>query len=316
MTLNQRANAIADRMAAEADALGVAVERLANGARVIDCGVAAPGGLEAGRLFAEACLGGLGYVSLASLVLDGLWLPGVSIHTDHPAVACLAAQYAGWPVEHEGYFAMGSGPARALVREEEALFAALEYAEQAEAAVLCMETRRLPGADVAGFIAGRARVKPEALTLLVAPTASLAGGVQVVARVVETALHKLHILGFDTLQVLAAVGSCPIPPVAYSDKEAIGRANDAVLYGGRVNLTVRADDAALEKLTPRLPATDSPDYGEPFYETLERAGFDFYAIDPLLFSPAEISISNAASGRTFRAGRVNAEVLQRSFTQS
>jgi methenyltetrahydromethanopterin cyclohydrolase len=80
-----------------------------------------------------------------------------------------------------------------------------------------------------------------------------------------------------------------------------------------VHLTVRADDAVLEELTSRVPASTSADYGEPFYNTLKRFEFDFYKIDPLLFSPAEISLTNVASGRTFRAGQVNADVLWQSF---
>jgi methenyltetrahydromethanopterin cyclohydrolase len=210
---------------------------------------------------------------------------------------------------------MGSGPARALVRAETALYDELGHAEQAEVAVLCLESRALPGAEVADFVASRAGVAPQALTLLVAPTASLAGGVQVAARVVETALHKLHTLGFDVRQVVSGFGVCPVPPVAKDDARAIGRTNDAVLYGGRVQLTVRGVDAELEALLPRLPASASPDYGTPCYETLKRANFDFYAIDPLLFSPAEIALTNAISGRTFQDGAINADLLRRSFLE-
>jgi len=300
-------------MAAEADTLGIAVHRLANGATVLDCGIEAPGGLEAGRLFAEVCLGGLGRVAFTSVDFGGWWLPALTVQTDHPTLACLAAQYAGWAVQHGDYFAMGSGPARALVRAEAALYDELGYTEQAQVAVLCLESRTLPTDEIAAYIAGRAGLAPQALTLLVAPTASLAGGVQVAARVVETALHKLHTLDFDVRQIVSGLGVCPLPPVAKNDARAIGRTNDAVLYGGRVHLTVRAEDAELEALLPRLPASASSDYGTPFYDTLKRANFDFYAIDPLLFSPAEITVINTASGRTFHAGEVNAQVLRQSF---
>jgi methenyltetrahydromethanopterin cyclohydrolase len=314
--LNRLALRIADQMAANAGALGIVVQRLASGARVLDCGVKAPGGLEVGRLVAETCLAGLGQVDFTPLELGNWRWPSLTVHTDQPALACLGAQYAGWAVQYGDYYAMGSGPARALVRAEAALYDALGISESTENAVLCLETRVLPGAEVAAYIAEQAGVPTEALTLLVAPTASAAGGVQVAARVVETALHKLYALGFDVRQVLSGFGSCPLPPVAQDDAHAIGRTNDAVLYGGRVRLTVRADDAALEALVPRLPASASADYGEPFYHTLERANFDFYSIDPLLFSPAEIEVTNAASGRTFRAGAVNVDVLRRSFEKA
>jgi methenyltetrahydromethanopterin cyclohydrolase len=312
LSLNDRAMELADRLAADGEAARVAVGTLANGTRVIDCGAQAAGGLEAGRRFAEICMGGLGTVAYAPLAIEGRWLPALTVTTDRPAVACLAAQYAGWRLDRDGYFAMGSGPGRALIRAEE-LYDDLDWDERASAAVLCLETREPPPAEVADFVAERAGVPPSALTLLMAPTASVAGGVQIAARVVETALHKLHELEFDVRRVVAGFGTCPLPPVAGDDMKGIGRTNDAVLYGGQVHLTVEADDGDLRELVERLPASASSDYGEPFGSVLKGANFDFYAIDPLLFSPAQIRLTSVASGRSFEAGRVNLEVLERSF---
>jgi methenyltetrahydromethanopterin cyclohydrolase len=313
LSLNDRAVKLADRLAADAEAARVAVTTLPNGVRVIDCGAKAAGGFEAGRLFAEICMGGLGAVAYAPLVLDGRWLPGVTVTTDRPAIACLAAQYAGWRIDRDGYFAMGSGPGRALIRAEE-LYDDLDWDEHAAGAVLCLETREPPPPAIADFVAERAAVPASALTLLMAPTASVAGGVQIAARVVETALHKLHELDFDVRRVVAGFGSCPLPPVAGDDMAAIGRTNDAVLYGGQVHLTVEGgDDDELRELVERLPAAASSDYGEPFGTVLKDAEYDFYKIDPLLFSPAQIRLTSVASGRSFEAGAVNLEVLERSF---
>ena len=258
-------------------------------------------------------MAGLGHVAYAPVVIEGRWLPALTVTTDRPAVACLAAQYAGWRLDRDDYFAMGCGPGRALIRAEE-LYDDLGWDEQASAAVLCLETREPPPAEVAGYVAERAGVPPSALTLLTAPTASVAGGVQIAARVVETALHKLHELDVDVRRVLAGYGSCPLPPVAKDDMAALGRTNDAVLYGGQVHLTLEADDDdELRALVERLPASASSDYGEPFGKVLKAAEFDFYKIDPLLFSPAQIRLTSAGSGRSFEAGRVNLEVLERSF---
>jgi methenyltetrahydromethanopterin cyclohydrolase len=311
-SLNDRAHALARRLEDEADVLRVRVSRLEHGTCVIDCGSAVPGGLEAGRRFAEICMGGLGTVTFAPLVLDGRWLPALTVTTDNPALACLASQYAGWRLDRDGYFAMASGPGRALVRAEE-LYDDLEVDERSASVVLCLEARDAPPEAIAAYVAERAGVQPADVTLLFAPTASLAGGVQIAARVVETALHKLHELGFDLARVLSGFGTCPLPPVARTDPEAIGRTNDAVLYGGQVELTVDAPDDALAELVPRLPASASRDYGEPFGAVLERADWDFYAIDPLLFSPAEVRLVNVASGRSFHAGGVDLDVLARSF---
>jgi methenyltetrahydromethanopterin cyclohydrolase len=306
LSLNDRALALADQLAADPE---VHVVTLSNGTRVIDC---TAGGFTAGRSFAEICMAGLGTVAYAPIVIEGRWLPALTVTTDRPAIACLAAQYAGWRVDRDGYFAMGSGPARALIRAEE-LYDDLDWDEQASAAVLCLETRDAPPDEVASFIAERAGVPPSALTLVTAPTASVTGSVQIAARVVETALHKLHELGFDVRRILAGYGSCPLPPVAGDDMGALGRTNDAVLYGGQVHLDVEADDADLRELVERLPASASKDYGEPFGKVFKDAGYDFYAIDPLLFSPAQIRVTNVASGRSFEAGHVNLEVLERSF---
>jgi len=312
LSLNGRARELADRLAADADALRVAARTLPGGTRVVDCGSAVPGGLEAGRRFAEITMGGLGSMTFAPVVLDGRWLPGITVVTDHPALACLASQYAGWQIKRDDYFAMASGPGRALIRAEE-LYDDLDVDERADAAVLCLETRDEPPEAIAAHVAERAGVAPGDLTLLYAPTASLAGGVQVAARVVETALHKLHEIDFDIRRVVSGYGTCPLPPVARNDGEAIGRTNDAVLYGGQVELTVDARDDELEAVVERVPSSSSKDHGEPFGAVLERADWDFYKIDPLLFSPAEVRLVSVESGRSFHAGGVEVDVLERSF---
>jgi methenyltetrahydromethanopterin cyclohydrolase len=312
LSLNQRAHELADRLVADGDALRVASRTLTGGTRVVDCGSAVPGGLEAGRRFAEITMGGLGSVAFAPVVLDGRWFPGLVVVTDHPALACLGSQYAGWKIDRDGYFAMASGPGRALIRAED-LYDDLDVDEQASTAVLCLETRGEPPEEVGAWVAERAGVGPSDLTLVYAPTASLAGGVQVAARVVETALHKLHEIDFDIRRVVSGYGTCPLPPVAGDDGAAIGRTNDAVLYGGQVELTVDAPDDELEAIVGRVPSSASDDHGEPFGSVLEKADWDFYKIDPLLFSPAEVRLVSAESGRSFHAGGVEPDVLERSF---
>ena len=311
--LNRRAAALVDALAADAALLGVSVAELPGGGRLIDCGVASAGGLEAGRRLAEVCLAGLATVSLTSVDLDGLWLPAVAVATDHPVAACLASQYAGWAIDPPGYFAMGSGPARSVARVEKELYARIGYAETADVAVLVLEGRTLPGEDVVRFVADRSRVRPEGLRLLIAPTASIAGCVQVAARSVETGLHKMLELGFDVRAVRSGAGVCPLAPVAKNDLRAIGWTNDCILYGTRAYFAVHADDGAVEAMVARLPASSSSDYGTPFYETFTRAGNDFYKIDRMLFSPAEVVVNNLASGRVFRAGRLDPGVLKASF---
>ncbi|MHB0980174.1 MAG: methenyltetrahydromethanopterin cyclohydrolase [Thermoleophilia bacterium] len=318
ISLNDKAVGVVQRMVAEAESLGVAVSRLSNGAQIVDAGVEAPGSLEAGRLFAEACMGGLGEVQFRMLDLDGLTLPGVEVNAHRPVLACMAAQYAGWAVNVPAsatsppYFAMGSGPARALYRGDP-IFEIVDYRDPAETAVLTLESRQLPSAAAAGWIAEKCGVSPDRLYLLVAPTAGLVGSVQIAARIVETGLHKMHEVGFDIHTVLSGFGACPLAPVASDDLQAIGRTNDAVLYGGRAWYTVRTDDALIEQVIEKLPSMASRDYGVPFGELFQRYGGDFYQIDPLLFSPAELAVVNVTSGRTFRAGRIDAAMLEKTL---
>ena len=208
---------------------------------------------------------------------------------------------------------MGSGPLRAKARVEKELFAKLGYAEDAPRGVLVLEGRTLPTDDVAAWVAQKAGISPNGITFAVAPTASLAGTVQIVARSVETGLHKMDTLGFDVTRVVSAIGTAPLPPVAKDDLRAIGRTNDCVLYGGQVRYTIYGDDTDLEQLAERLPSSTSPDYGTPFYDIFKRYNNDFYKIDPMLFSPAEVWLTSAASGRTFHAGRLNVDVLQASL---
>jgi len=311
--MNEAACEIADTMADQADVLRVSSFRLPSGARVIDAGVDTPGGIEAGIALAEICMGGLGNVSCTPVQIGGQSYAGLTVWTDHPAVACMASQYAGWAISVGKYFAMGSGPLRAHARVERELFEKLSYEEQADEGVLVLETRSLPTDEVVASIAEKASLQPLQLTLVVAPTASLAGGVQISARIIETGLHKIETLGFDVRRVIGATGTAPLPPVARNDLRAIGRTNDCILYGGQARYTVQAPDAELEKLAEQVPASASRDYGTPFYELFQRYGGDFYKIDPLLFSPAEVWLTSTETGRTFHAGRLNPEVLEASL---
>jgi methenyltetrahydromethanopterin cyclohydrolase len=312
LRMNELATEIADGLEEHAALLRVSVRRLTGGARVIDAGVDIEGGYEAGLALAEICMGGLGSVAYTPVQIGGDSWSGVTVWTDHPAVACMASQYAGWAVSVGKFFGMGSGPLRAHARVERELFQKLGYAEEAAHGVLVLEGRALPTDEVAAWVAEKARLEPSQLTFVVAPTASLAGGVQIAARILETGLHKMETLGFDVRRIVSGMGTAPLPPVAKNDLRAIGRTNDCILYGGQARYTVRAGDAELAALAEKVPASASHDYGTPFYDVFQRYGGDFYQIDPLLFSPAEVWLTSTETGRTFHAGRLDPGVLQAS----
>lgn len=309
-TLNSRAQHVL--AACNFDDLNIIAHDIPEGGRVYDCGITAAGGLQAGLLLSKICVSGLADVSLVPGELKGFAWPHVQVVTDHPVEACLLSQYAGWQIAVEKFFAMGSGPMRAAAARED-IFKKLSYHESATHVVGVLEGRKIPTAAVFATLAEKCGVTPAEVTLLVAPTASLAGNLQVIARVVETALHKLHEVGFDVRRIRSATGVAPLPPVAQDDMTGIGRTNDAILYGGRVTLWVQGDDESIAEIGTRVPAASSAAYGQPFTQIFEKAGRDFYKIDPHLFSPGEITFHNLDTGRTQRFGKIAPEVLRTSF---
>jgi methenyltetrahydromethanopterin cyclohydrolase len=310
-SLNERAYQLCEAMVADAAELGIAVRTLVCGTRIIDCGVEAAGCIEAGRRLAEVCLAGLGSVDFVTLD-PAVWAGhAIGIATQHPVAACMASQYAGWEINGDGFFAMGSGPMRAAAGREK-LFNTIGHRERPEVCVGVLETNKLPPDSVCLDLANKCDVAPNWLTLLVARTASAAGTVQIVARSVETALHKLHGLGFNISRIERAWGTAPLPPLAKDDLAAIGLTNDAILYGGHAHLRVEGDDNSLKEIGPRVPSSASPDFGQPFNKIFARYNHDFYRIDPQLFSPAVITLANLA-GDEYRFGQFAPEVLAESF---
>jgi methenyltetrahydromethanopterin cyclohydrolase len=312
-SLNESAGRLADEVIRDAAMLRLEVTTGPGGATLIDCSV---GGVAAGLRMAAICLGGLGAVGLTQSDRLPRWPWQVSVYTSDPVIACLASQYAGWRLSSgagkEKFFALGSGPARALARKEP-LFDELPHREAAARAVLLLETECPPPGDIVEKVARDCRIAPERVTILFAPLQSLAGTVQVVARVVEVALHKAHALKFPFDRIVDAMGSAPLAPPHPELAKAMGRSNDAIILGGRVHLFVSGSTEEARALAEALPSSTSRDYGTPFAETFRRVGGDFYAIDPLLFSPAEVAVTAIETGETFRAGSLAPELIDASF---
>jgi methenyltetrahydromethanopterin cyclohydrolase len=315
LSVNGMARPLVERLLASADALALNVARDASGACIVDAGIEARGSVAAGLLVGEICMGGLGRVSLRSGNLEG-WPTWIEVSSSQPVLACLASQYAGWSLaaskEETGgkkFFSLGSGPARALAAKE-ALFAELGYRDRADAGVLVLEVDRTPPKVVVDKLLRDCGLQPESLTLILTPTTSLAGTTQVVARVLEVALHKAHELGYPLGNIVDGVACAPLPAPSPDGVIAMGRTNDAILYGGRVHLTVRGDDAAARQLALQLPSRNSRDYGRSFADIFKEVEYDFYKIDGALFAPAEVWVSNLDSGNTWHAGALNMALLQ------
>jgi methenyltetrahydromethanopterin cyclohydrolase len=319
-SVNALAQPLLQRLLDEADALGVVASRDTAGVCIVDAGIQARGSVAAGLLIGEICMGGLGRVGLRAGGHEG-WPTWLEVHSPQPVLACLASQYAGWSLaaskEETGgrkFFSLGSGPARALAVKE-ALYTELGYRDRAAKGVLVLEVDRPPPPVVVDKVLRDCGLAPAGLTFVLTPTTSLAGTTQVVARVLEVALHKAHELGFELHQIVDGSAAAPLPAPSPDGVQAMGRTNDAILYGGRVHLTVRGDDAAARELARRLPSSNARDYGRSFADIFTAAGCDFYKIDGALFAPAEVWVSNLDSGRTWHGGALNMALLLEPWLQ-
>ncbi len=311
LSVNELALEIFENLAEYAEEFNAAYHELDNGARIVDCGVSVKGGYAAGRAFTEICMGGLGEVNFRMGHIKDYPMTFIDVFTDFPSISCLGAQKAGWTVKHNNYFAMGSGPARALSLKPKHTYEVIEYEDDFDSAVIALESDHLPNQEVMAKIAEEAGVDVANVCAVVAPTASLVGSIQVAGRCVETAVYKLNELGFDTKQITAGFGTAPVPPVKKDATRAMGTTNDATIYHGRIMLTMRAPE--IKDYLDKIPSNKSKGYGKPFYDIFKEANFDFYQIDTSLFSPAEVVINELTEGKVYHVGAVNPEVTLKSF---
>lgn len=314
LSVNREALKLTQKLLNNPEAYGVTVKTASAGATLIDAGIKVRGGFRAGRLITEICLGGCGEVKIFPERYGDAYFLSVFVYTDFPALATLGSQFAGWQIKLGDFFAIGSGPARALALKPREVYEKIGYRDVSDKAIVVLETGMEPPEEVIGKFSKDCGVSPENLYLILVPTASVAGSTQVSGRIVETGLHKLMKLGLDPNLVLYAWGCAPIASVHCKFAEAMGRTNDAILYGGVASYTVSfEDDERLRELVEKAPSKASRSYGKPFLQVFKEAGYDFYKIDPNLFAPAVLIVNNVKTGSVFQAGEVNVEVLKKSL---
>jgi methenyltetrahydromethanopterin cyclohydrolase len=314
LSVNYSAWQLAKKLCDEPEEYGVSVKETISGAILIDVGIKAKGGFLAGKIITEICLGGLGKAEVFTSRYNNLELPSISVYTDYPAIAALGSQFAGWQIKVEKYFAMGSGPARALALKPRELYEKIGYVDEADVAVLVLETAKEPPERVITYISNQCKITPDRLVLILVPTTTVAGSTQISGRVVEEGIHKLTKLGLDPKSVIRACGYAPIAPVHPNFAEAMGRTNDAIIYAGVTCYTVRhEDDNKLEELVNKATSLASKSYGRPFIEIFKEANYDFYQIDSGLFAPAVLIVTNAKTGNIFKAGEANIKVFKQSI---
>lgn len=314
MGINDLGFEVFEEMLDFADDLRVEPVELENGAVVVDAGVKAPGGLGAGIYLSRICMADLADIQLTPFDINGVAFPGVQVATDYPAISCMASQCAMWQIKVDKYFAMGSGPARALARKTRDLYEKIGFEEISDVGAIVLESNRLPDAKVAAHIAEKCGIDPGDLRIAVAPTNSVAGLVQVSARVVETGVHKLFTMGFDINTLKSGWGRAPISPITGDATMCMGSSNDCIIYGGETYYTLKYENVEeLVQYITSMPSCTSRDYGTPFYKTFKAAGFDFFKVDHNMFAPASVVMNESSSCRTIAGGRLNPDVLAESF---
>ncbi|WP_417511796.1 methenyltetrahydromethanopterin cyclohydrolase [Methylophaga sp.] len=315
-SVNAACQPLVDALIDNAEALQLEISTLSNGIRVVDAGINCNGGLEAGRLIGEICMGGLGTATMGTNSGFANWPWSVNVHAKTPVLSCLGSQYAGWSLSHKSedskFFALGSGPGRALAAREE-IFKEFGYKDEAESTVIVLEVDSFPPVEVAEKVANNCGIKPENLTFILTPTSSLAGVMQIAIRVLEVAMHKAHELHFPLEKIVDGYGSTPVAPPGGDFMTAMGRTNDAILFGGQVHLFVDATDEEARDLAEKMPSNTSSDYGRPFADIFKSYEYDFFKIDGMLFSPGKVIVTSTKTGKSFTAGELNQELLNLSF---
>ncbi|WP_459192214.1 methenyltetrahydromethanopterin cyclohydrolase [Halosimplex sp. J119] len=306
-SLNRTATDLVDEALDFADELNVAVHQMDNEALVLDFGVDVPGGVEAGLMLAEIQTAGLATVQSGMDEVAGAPLTHVELSTDHPAMALLCSQKAGWELSVDGFEGLGSGPARALVAEEDE-FQRVGYRDDFEFAVLAVETEEVPDERVIDHVAEVASVAESGVFMPAFSTASLTGSVAAAARAAEMATFRLSELGYDPLDVLSASGSAPVAPVADDEEGAIARTNDALAYGGQAHVVV---DEPFDRFD-EVASTATEEYDRPFADIFAHADWDFHEVPESVFAPAQVTI-DVLGGDTHVVGDVNDERLAESF---
>jgi methenyltetrahydromethanopterin cyclohydrolase len=314
LSVNRLAWKLLEKIFDNSEFYGVKIEKTSFGTTIVDAGIKAKGGFHAGKIITEICMGGCGKAQIINKQYGDAQLPSIFVYTDNPAIATLVSQYAGWQIKEDDYFAIGSGPARALALKPKEIYEEIGYKDDFEKGIIVLETDKPPPEKLLERFTKDCKISHENLAVILTPTASIAGATQVSGRIVETGIHKLRRLGLNPKTILYACGCAPIPPIHPKFTRAMARTNDAILYGGTTYFIVEHEnEETLKEIMEKAPSKASKNYGKPFIEIFKEANYDFYKIDPNLFAPAAITINNVKTGNLFRAGEINCRILAESL---
>ena len=316
-SMNEAAVDLFEEMLEMIDLLKGELIETENGSMILDLGLKASGGYLAGEYVTQVCMGGLAEVSLKMKEFDNLTLPCITVVSDFPAIATMGSQFAGWSIDKDGFRAIGSGPARILAKKPKELFERIPLVENFDKTVVVLETSTYPTNNVLKYLAEKCQISEGNLNVIITPTASITGATQISGRSIETAIHKLYDLGMDINLILSACGSAPISPLLTNNTNImLGKTNDMLIYGSEVFIQVnypKEKEKELQTYLEKAISSTSKYYGQLFFNIINNAKGNFYQIDPAIFAPAKLIANNISTGNTFTFGKINNEMLNRSF---
>ena len=299
-----------EKMIEHAEKLKVKVEKIAE-ATIIDCGINTEGSFSAGLLFSKISLGGLAKVQLKLPILDDNSILTVQVDTSYPVLSTLGCQAASWNINKGDFFGMTCGPGRALALKPSKIYKLLDYKDENDKAILCIESDQLPNEEVIQYLAEKCQVEKKNLFILMIKTACLVEYVQMAARAIELGVFRLvEQLGYPKERILHAVGTGIIPPMSLDNDLSNDRVNNALIYGTKLYLIIKSEqDDNLPELIKKIPSNSSSSYGKKFLELFNEAGKDFAKFDLTLLAPTEIIINDIRTGKIYHEGKINLDLI-------
>lgn len=318
ISVNERAVALAEKMIHDPEYYKVKIHRIAS-AYVIDAGVEAAGGYEAAKLVTEILFGGLNKVTIDIFPekIDDVYYDSVHVHSDRVVLQQAACNISGWELRPGKFAPVLAGPGRCVARKPgDWLESYSDYSDKYHRGVLTVEKGTMVSEEEVLDLIEATGLDAEDVIIIVAASGSTVCSVEVAARILEQTLHRLKEENFNLDAIVEAHGFCVIPPVVKDDLIAMGRLNDVLMYGGQSTFTVDCEDSEIEAVINHITTDKCSEYGRSFKEIYQEHGCDFYQVPMEMYSPAKVLIINQRTGRNFKAGKFNLEVLAKSFNDS
>jgi methenyltetrahydromethanopterin cyclohydrolase len=290
---------------------GVNISKI-NDATIIDCGIETKGSIDAGILFSKISLGGLAKVQLQFPEINNeISLLQVQVSTSYPVLATIGCQAASWNISKGDFFGMACGPGRALAQKPSKSYKLLDYKEESDKAILCIESDKLPSDKIIDYLAEKCRVENKDIIILMIKTACLVEYIQMAARAIELGVFRfVEQLGYPKDRILHAVGIGIVPPLSEDNDVSNDRVNNGLIYGTKLFLIIKSHkEDNLTDLISKIPSKSSSSFGKSFIEVFNEAGKDFANFDLTLLAPTEIIINDIRTGKIYHEGKIQLDKI-------